>query len=160
MGQPSQRERVPGLADETVRNGALNNDETPSQPLVENGQVVLGSSQAKCLEAASQMAAAAHEAARKSGFSFATVATICGELPVAVTRAFDIADPPKAFRAIAGLVTLDDNDVWLRRVCQLKGGEFTKKPKLTAEQKVERLEARLRLLGHIGDDLITESYEG
>ena len=160
MERALQRERVPGPSDEMNRNRALNSDETPSQPLVEDGQVVLGSSQEKCLEAAALMAAAAHEAARKSGFSFATVATVSGETPVTITRAFDIQDPPKTFRALAALLTLDDSNEWLRAACRLKGGQFTRNPKLTAEQKVERLEARLRLLGHIGEDLISEAYEG
>lgn len=159
MGSILQREASPGTAGETNRNGALNTHENPSRPLVENGQVLLGSSQDKCREAAVQMAISAHTAARESGFSFSSVASVSGENGVAITRAFDRADPPKAFIALAGLLLLDTTDEWLRGACRLKGLDVVKKPKLTDAQKVERLEAAIRRLGRPGDELITEAYE-
>lgn len=160
MREPSQRLGSPEEFTEMNRNEGLNKGENPSQPLVECGQILIGSSAEKCKEAAVEMAVAAHDAARKGGFSFSTVGTVSSRGAVAVTRAFDKEDPPSTFVCLAGLLMLDTSNEWLRRAARLKGCALVEKPRLTKEQKYDRLVETLRRHGRLGEALLSESEDG
>jgi hypothetical protein len=145
-------------ANATGRNGALNKPSNPcGTALVEDDQFLLGSADQRVLLAASRLAALMHQAAKDNGFSFGTLGGLIEKDASAVSRAFDPDDPSTGLKLIAGLLLLDRSHSWLTGACRLTGGEYVERPRLTPEQKLERLTATCRRHGRLGAALIEEA---
>jgi hypothetical protein len=151
-------EGSPANRSASTRKGALNERANPSEPMVESDQFLLGSADARCLEAASLMCGAVHQASRDNGFTLSTVASLAGKDLSGASRAFDGQDPHTVLRYVAAVILLDKSRTFLRLVNRLAGCELVERPKLTPEQKVERLEAYLRRRGKVGELEIAEAY--
>jgi hypothetical protein len=142
----------------STRKPALNERANPSRPLVESDQFLLGSADARCLEAASLMCAAVHQASRDNGFTLSTVASLAGKDLSGASRAFDGQDPHTVLRYVGAVILLDRTRTFLRLVNRLAGCDLVERPKLTPEQTVERLVGYLRRRGKVGELEIAEAY--
>lgn len=138
------RETMPETPNENGRNRALNGDENASRPLIEDEQLVLGSSEEKCRVGASRMATFAHHAMRDNGFSGSTVGSLAGKDAVAAHRAFDPEEPPTALLCLAALLLLDKNRTWLRGAARLVGCELVERPTLTDAEFRRRVETKAK----------------
>lgn len=146
-------------ANATVCNGALNSHANPGgAALVEDDQFVLGTTDQRIILAASRLAALMHKAAKDNGFSFGTLGGLIEKDASAVSRAFDPDNPPTALQLLAGLLLLDRTHSWLGGACRLTGGEYVDRPRLTPEQKLERLTQACRRHGRLGEALISEAF--
>jgi hypothetical protein len=143
---------------EMERKGALNGRENPSEPLTENGQILLGSPDEKCREAAALVSAAVREAMRENGFTLGTIGGLIGKDAVAAHRAFDVEEPSTVMQLLAAVLTLDQKRIVLRALSRLVGCEVVEKPRLTDAEKVARLEETLRRHGRMGEAVIEEAY--
>lgn len=152
-------ESLPHAASETERKGALNSPENPSRPLTENDQILLGSPDEKCREAAALVGAAVREAMRENGFTLGTIGSLVGKDAVAAHRAFDVEDPCTAMQLLAAVLTLDRRRIVLRSLARLVGCDIVEKPRLTDAEKVARLEETLRRHGRMGEAVIEEAYQ-
>jgi hypothetical protein len=126
--------------------------------MVENDQVLLGSPDEKCREAAALVSAAVREAMRENGFSLSTIGGVIGKDAVAAHRAFDVTEPSTVLQLLAAVLRLDRKGIVLRCLARLVGCEVVVKPKLTTEEKLARLETKLREHGRMGEAVIEEAY--
>lgn len=152
------RETLPEDAKESGGNGALHRQETPKWPQVESGQFTLGSAEEKCREGASQIAALAKESRRTNGYSLSTVASLVAKETPYVSKTFDVEAPHAALQMLAAVILLDRDHSFLRGVCRLAGLDAVERPRLTPEQKLERLVETLRRHGRMGEAVIEETF--
>lgn len=150
---------VPSPRVETQGNGTLNRPETPSWPAAEGAQFTLGSADSKCTVAASRMAALVKEAQRASDFTLGTVAHLSGKETPYVSKCLDPDEPHSALRMLAAVIYLDKARTWLRGVAAMAGCDLVERPRLTAEQKLERLTDALKRHGKLGEALLAEALE-
>lgn len=61
-------------------------------------------------------------------------------------------------RWLPAILYRDKARIVIRYLCHLCGGEFVEKPRLSPEQKLERLEKTLRDSGAVGDSIIRAAY--
>jgi hypothetical protein len=137
--------------------GALNRQENPSWAPEEDGQFSLGSAEEKCREGAAGIAALVKESQRKNGFTLGTVASLAGKETPYVSKIFDIEAPHAALVMLAAVIILDKDRTFLRGLNRAAGCDLVERPKLTPEQKLERLTEALRRHGKLGEALIAEA---
>lgn len=153
------REALPEAASASTRKAALNGASNPSGPIIDSDQFLLGSADARCLEAASLMCASVHDAVRASDFTLSTVASLAGKDLSGASRAFDSTDPHTVLRYLAAVILLDKTRTFLRGLNRLAGCELVERPRLTDAQRVAALETYLRRRGKVGELEIEEAYE-
>lgn len=105
------------------------------------------------------MCAAVHEAVRESDFTLSTVASLAGKDLSGASRAFDSTDPHTVLRYLAAVILLDKTRTFLRGLNRLAGCELVERPRLTPEQKLERILATLDRHGSMGRALLEEALE-
>lgn len=154
------RATVPDSPVATRGNGVLNGDANPSSALVEGEQFLLGAPDARCREAAVQMAHLSREAQRESGFTLGTVAHLAGNETPYASKAFDAEDPSAVLRLFAAFLLLDRTGVILRGLARMTGRDVVDRPRLTPEQERDRLVETLRRHGAMGEALINEAFGG
>lgn len=148
--------RVPEAGSETLGNGVLNKQETPSWS--EGSQFTLGRSDQRCKEGASRICVLAKESAARNGYTLGTVAALAGTETPYVSKCFDEDEPHKVLRMLAAVLLLDGDAHALGGVAQMTGRAVTERPRLTPEEKVARLESYLRRRGKVGEMEIVEAY--
>jgi hypothetical protein len=153
------RESMPAPGVETLGNGALNRQENPSWPAVEDGQFTLGSAEEKCRQGASLIAAQVKASQRSNGFTLGTVASLAGKETPYVSKVFDVEAPHAALQMLAAVILLDKDRTFLRGLARAAGCDVVERPRLTPEQKYERLIATLERHGPVGRALIDEALE-
>jgi hypothetical protein len=153
------REASPEDSRASTIKGALNDRSNPSEPMVESDQFLLGSADARCIEAASQMCVSVHGAVRDSAFTLSTVASLVGKDLAGASRAFDEEHPHTVLRYLAAVILLDKSRTFLRGLNRLAGCDLVERPKLTPEQELERLRDTLRRHGKLGEAILAEARE-
>jgi hypothetical protein len=152
------RESVTQGPDEKCCKGALRTSANPSQPLVDGDQFFLGSTEEKCREGAVRLALIARQAMRDNGFSLSTLGTMIGKDATAAHRVLDTESPSIALQVLAAILLLDKSATWLRGQARLTGRDVVDRPRLTPEQKLDRLVETLRRHGKIGEAFLEESF--
>jgi hypothetical protein len=61
-------------------------------------------------------------------------------------------------RWLPAIIYRDRERILVRHLCHLAGGEFVERPRLTPEQRLERLEKTLREAGTFGDAVLRAAY--
>lgn len=152
------RETVPGPRVESGGNGGLNKQENPSWAPGEDGQFTLGSAEERCREGASHIAALARQSRQSNAYSLGTIASLVGKEVPYVSKCLDVDDPHAALLMVAAVILLDKDRSFVRGLALASGCDIVVRPRLTAEQKLERLEAYLRKRGKVGEMEIAEAY--
>jgi hypothetical protein len=152
------RETVAQNPDEKRCKGALNGAANPSERLIDHDQFLLGSTEEKCREGANRLAVLAREAQRENGFSLSTLGSMIGKDATAAHRVLDVESPSIALQVLAAVLLLDKDRTWLRGVARLVGCEVVERPRLTPEQKLERLVETLRRHGRLGAGVLEEAF--
>jgi hypothetical protein len=152
------RESVAQTPDEKRCKGGLNMIANPSERLTDGDQFTLGSTEEKCRAGAIRLAVLAREAMREGGFSLSTLGSMIGKDATAAHRVLDVENPSIALQVLAALLILDKSATWLGGTARLTGRGVIDRPRLTHEQKVERLETYLRRRGRVGEMEIAEAY--
>jgi hypothetical protein len=144
--------------DEKVCKGALNTPANPSERLVDGDQFFLGSTEEKCREGANRLAVLARQSMRDNGFSLSTLGSMIGKDATAAHRVLDVETPSIAFQVLAALLLLDKDRTFLRGVARAVGCDVVERPRLTPEQKFDRLVETLRRHGKAGEAFIGEAF--
>jgi hypothetical protein len=137
---------------------ALNAGANPSERLTDGDQFLLGSTEEKCREGAVRLAVFARESMRDNGFSLSTLGSMIGKDATAAHRVLDVEDPSIALRVLAAMLLLDKSGTWLGGAARLTGRALVDRPRLTPEQKLERLTETLERHGQIGRAVIAEAF--
>ena len=149
---------VPEQSHTTQSNGTLNSAANPSEnALIEEDQFFLGSADERCRVGASRIGALLKEAQRASGFTLSTLGGMVGKDAPCASRAFDVENPHTVVELLCAAFLLDKSRTLIRGINRMLGGEFVERPKLTPEQKFERLAAAVRRMGKAGDQFIAEA---
>ena len=132
---------LPGDSQESVGNGALNKPPTPTWPLVEKGQFILGSADERCLEAASRACVLVKDSQARNGFTLSTVATLVGKEAPYVSKCLDREEPHAVLRMVAALLLLDRDHTFLAGLATMAGCDLVERETLSDAEFRRRVEA-------------------
>jgi hypothetical protein len=158
MRETVMGQSVAETTDAKVCKVALNVAANPSQALIDGDQFFLGSTEEKCREGAVFLAKQAKQARQDNGFSLSTLGSMLGKDATAAHRVFNDEDPSIALQAIAAHLLLDKTRTLLRGMARAVGCEVVERPRLTPEQKLDRLVETLRRHGRIGAGVLEEAF--
>jgi hypothetical protein len=136
----------------------LNGSANPSERLIDGDQFTLGSTEEKCREGAVYIATNAKRARQDNGFSLSTLGSMIGKDATAAHRVFNDEETSIALQVLAAHLLLDKTRTLLRAMARAVGCEVVERPRLTPEQKLERLVETLRRHGKIGSGVLEEAF--